>query len=44
MQSAIMYLQNGLLAIEECKNNEINYSLMNKYIIRQQILNIQANQ
>ena len=34
MQSAIMYLQNALMAIEEEKKNQINYGVYTKVILR----------
>lgn len=40
LNSAKMYLENALLAIEEIKNNEINYSLMYKYILKSYFLNM----
>lgn len=34
VKSAIMYLQTALMAVEELKNNEINYSMFIKFILR----------
>eukprot|EP00347_Sterkiella_histriomuscorum_P018969 403343469 len=39
LQSAIMYFQNALIGIEEHKQNEINYSLYIRFLLRQQHLN-----
>ena len=39
LRSAIMYLENALSAIENIKSNEFNYSLFNKGLIRQFIIN-----
>jgi hypothetical protein len=35
LQSAIMYLQNALIGIETMKQNEINYGLYIKFLLRQ---------
>ncbi|CDW85417.1 ccr4-not transcription complex subunit 10 isoform x4 [Stylonychia lemnae] len=43
LQSSIMYLQNALMGIEEQKNNEINYSMYIKFILRQQNINYHIN-
>jgi hypothetical protein len=34
LQSSIMYFQNALIAIETAKQNEINYGLYIKFILR----------
>ncbi len=34
LQSAIMYLQNALIAIEAAKQNEVNYGLYIKFLLR----------
>jgi hypothetical protein len=34
LNSAIMYLQNALLIIEETKKNEVNYAMYIKIIMR----------
>lgn len=39
LSSAIMYLQNALITIETAKQNEINYAMFTKFILRQQIIN-----
>lgn len=44
LQSAIMYFQNALIAIENAKQNEINYGLYIKFILRQQAINTQQQQ
>jgi hypothetical protein len=36
-----MYLQNALIAIEATKQNEINYGVYIKFLLRQQTLNAQ---
>lgn len=36
--NAAMYFQNTLIAIEEMKNNESNYSLYIRYILRHQFV------
>jgi len=41
LQSAIMYLQNSLMAIESMKQNEVNYGIYIKFLLRQQALNAQ---
>lgn len=33
-----MYFQNALMTIEVCKNNEINYAMLTKFLLRSQLL------
>lgn len=44
LQSAIMYFQNALIAVETAKQNEINYGLYIKFILRQQAITAQQSQ
>ena len=37
--AAIQYLENVIQTVELAKNNEINYNLMTKFILRQSIIN-----
>lgn len=44
LQSAIMYFQNALIAIETAKQNEINYGIYIKFILRMQAIYTQQYQ
>ena len=43
LHSAVMYLQNVLVAIQSEISNKVRYSLFYKYIARSNILSMQAN-